>query len=70
MDRLDVLAGLKTTRDRDVAADADFRNNWDTVKAWDESSRYLRIARVKAEELFDAVTDKKHGVMLWIRLHW
>ena len=68
--RLVYLAGLEPTHDSLVAADSQFADNWDTVRSWDESSRYLRIAKVDAEELFDAITDRKHGVMPWIRLHW
>jgi len=37
---------------------------------WSESSRYLRKARAKAEELYIAITDKKHGVLTWIKGRW
>jgi hypothetical protein len=70
VDRLVYLAGLKGRRDADVAADSAFSDNWIVVKDWDESSRYHRIARGQAEGLYDAITDRKHGVLPWIRLHW
>jgi len=68
--RLVFLAGLKPTHDSLVIADSEFLDNWNAVRRWDESSRYLRIAKTDAEELYDAITDRKHGVMPWIRLHW
>jgi HEPN domain-containing protein len=68
--RLVYLAGLEPTLEDLVAADSEFANNWDTVRSLDESSRYLRIAKIDAEDLFDAITDRTHGVMPWIRLHW
>jgi HEPN domain-containing protein len=70
LNRLVTVAGLKAVRDSEVAANSEFRDNWRTVTAWDESSRYLRISKGDAEVLYEAVTDRKHGVMLWMRLHW
>jgi hypothetical protein len=43
---------------------------WNTVKDWDESSRYARTAKAKAKNLYQAITDKKHGVLSWIKSHW
>jgi HEPN domain-containing protein len=68
--RLVTVADLKTARDAAAAAHPDFSNNWITVKDWDESRRYVRMGKVKAEELYEAITDKKHGVLQWIRFHW
>lgn len=68
--RLVYLAGLEPIHDNLVAADSEFEDNWDTVRSWDESSRYRRSAKVDAEDLFNAVTDRMHGVMPWIRLYW
>jgi HEPN domain-containing protein len=70
LDRLVAAGGLKTRRESDAAADSDFSDNWTTVTRWDEASRYARMGKVDAEELYEAIIDKKHGVMPWIRLHW
>jgi hypothetical protein len=64
------LAGLKDDFDAALQADRDLRNNWDIVKDWTESSRYIRRTKAKAEELYDAIIDKKHGVLSWIKQHW
>ena len=33
-------------------------------------SRYDRTAKAKAEKLYAAITDKKHGVLSWIKARW
>jgi hypothetical protein len=35
-----------------------------------EASRYLRKPKNKAEDLYHAVTDKKHGVLPWLKARW
>lgn len=70
VERLVLLAGLKDERDKAVAVDRDLSDNWITVKDWNESSRYRSITKDKAEELYVAITDRKHGVLPWIRWHW
>jgi hypothetical protein len=64
------LAGLGVVLATARAADPDFLDNWDTVKDWDESSRYARTPRSTAEELYDAIIDKRHGVLSWIKGRW
>ena len=64
------LAGLKADLDAASAADPDLLANWDAVKDWREASRYARTPKIKAEELYDAITDKKHGVLPWIKARW
>ena len=68
--QLVALAGLKTGLDADIAADADLSANWETAKDWSEASRYAQTSKAKAEELFQAITDKKHGVFPWLKLRW
>jgi HEPN domain-containing protein len=64
------LAGLKIDLDAALATDPDLLENWNTVKDWREASRYARTPKAKAEELCDAITDKKHGVLPWIKARW
>jgi hypothetical protein len=64
------LADVRASFDAAAAADADLRANWDVVKDWSEASRYARTTKVDAEELYSAVTDKKHGVLTWIKGCW
>jgi HEPN domain-containing protein len=64
------LAGLKPQFDTDLAADRTLDANWTVVKDWNEKSRYERITRSRSRRLYTAITDKKHGVLSWIRSRW
>ena len=64
------LAGLKADLDAALKADPELLTKWNNVKDWTESSRYARKTKAKAEELYEAITDKKHGVLLWIKVRW
>lgn len=64
------VANLELARLEEARADAHFRNNWDLVQQWSEHSRYRRHASEMAEALLNAVSDRKHGVMRWIKRHW
>ena len=44
--------------------------NWNIVKNWSEVSRYVHKTRNEAEELYEAITNKKHGVLPWIKRRW
>jgi HEPN domain-containing protein len=68
--QLFVLAGLKADFDAALQADPAFEDNWDTVKSWNESSRYARTTKTRAEGLYEAITEKKHGVLSWVKLRW
>jgi len=64
------VAGVKGALDAACAADPDLSENWDKVKDWSEASRYARTSKDKAEDLYNAITDKKHGVLGWIKGYW
>lgn len=64
------LAGLKALRDADIAVNAIVEDNWLVVKEWNEAFRYEIAAQLKAERLYQAVTDNANGVLPWIRNHW
>ncbi len=70
LERLLFLAGLQAKRDRDAVRDPDFSAKWGTVKDWNESSRYTRTTGARARALYQAITNAKHGVLPWIKLHW
>jgi HEPN domain-containing protein len=64
------LADLQGSFDAAAGADPQLSKNWDVVKDWTESSRYRRTPKARAERLYDAITDKQHGVLSWIKRHW
>jgi len=65
-----IAADLKAALDKEAARDKAFRDYWLTVKAWSEQSRYQTSSESEARNLYQAVTDSKHGVLRWIRKEW
>jgi hypothetical protein len=64
------LAGFETDFAAATTADSQLDANWEVVAAWTEASRYARTDKAKAERLYAAITDKKHGVLTWIKARW
>ncbi len=64
------LAGLKGTLVADCVTDPNLNGYWDDVKDWSESSRYEHRTKAEAEVLVEAIADKMHGVMTWIKGRW
>jgi hypothetical protein len=45
--------------------------NWKIVTQWGEANRrYDRASRSDAEALINALGDRKHGVLRWLRQYW
>lgn len=55
-----------------AATDADsiLDRNWELTKDWSEQKRYCRMNQGEAEELYTAIADGGHGVLLWIKTQW
>jgi hypothetical protein len=64
------VAGLESALAEESKRDAAFRNNWDSVQLWSERSRYSTHHPETAKKLIEAVRDRKHGILRWIKLHW
>lgn len=64
------VANLERARLEEANADPLFRNNWDVVQEWSEHSRYRRQGAETAQALLQAIGERKHGVILWIKRHW
>jgi hypothetical protein len=64
------LAGLKSDFDAAQLAGRRLARNWETVKEWTEESRYIRTSKAKAEKLYEAIRDKKRGVLSWLKQRW
>jgi hypothetical protein len=47
-----------------------FDGYWDEVAAWSEASRYNRYTLDEAQHMYLAVSDRRHGVLRWIRQFW
>ncbi len=64
------VAGLEERRLEQAGKDPDFRTNWDVVQSWSEQSRYRKNSSEATQALLDAVGDRRHGVVSWIKLQW
>ena len=63
------IAGLEEALER-AGTDPDFRRNWDVVLSWSEQSRYRKQRPDSARALLEAIADRRHGVISWIKLQW
>lgn len=70
IEKLVKLAGIKTVRDTEIAANGILKNNWGIVTKWTEKSRYEKKTQAEAQELYNAIADNANGVMQWIRARW
>lgn len=50
--------------------DASFGDNWKIAEVWSEQSRYEKHGTQSAEALVAAISDRRHGVVAWIKQHW
>jgi HEPN domain-containing protein len=63
-------AKLEKARNEEAARDSAFRDIWGLVQWWSEQSRYSTNPAEKARALIEAVGDRNHGVLQWIRRYW
>ncbi len=70
LSRLVGVANLGGRLGTEAAANAQFRDNWDVVKDWNEASRYELWTGPDAESIVAGVGDPKDGVLRWLRTLW
>jgi hypothetical protein len=64
------VAEIKPSLDALIGTDAKFQLNWTIVKDWNEASRYSIWSENEARDLYEAITQRGHGVFRWAKLHW
>jgi HEPN domain-containing protein len=50
--------------------DSKFQFNWRVTRQWSEESRYQLFSSQKATELISAISERKHGVIAWVKRYW
>lgn len=70
LEKLVTRADLRSDLQAAMASDPLLVKNWEDVRQWSERSRYNRSTRVAAERLYDAIADRRHGVLRWISRSW
>ena len=53
-----------------VRNDPLFLKYWDVVQSWSEQSRYVQHSQASAQELIEAVGNRNHGVIKWVKHYW
>lgn len=64
------IAGLEILLDAEIVHDVEFARNWAVTKDWTESSRYEEHTITEAQDLYSAITNRRNGVLKWIRRYW
>ena len=64
------VAGLEEERLDRANNDPDFQRHWEVVREWTEQSRYQKHLPESARILLLRASDRHHGVISWIKLHW
>jgi HEPN domain-containing protein len=54
----------------EVRLNAGFAASWEEVAGWTEASRYSVWTKNQAAALMDAISNRKDGVMPWIKQRW
>jgi len=68
MDKLLGISGVEGLLQARVKADDGFRDNWNIIRDWSESSRYDHaIEEGAARAMLAAVADPRNGVLSWMK---
>jgi HEPN domain-containing protein len=71
LEKLIKAAGLSSPLKAEEDSDVQFSLNWAVVKGWREQARYeTEIDDKRARDLYSAITNKKHGVLPWLKKYW
>lgn len=64
------VAGLENVLHDEAQRDSAFLRHWDVVKLWSPERRYITTDATTTRDLIEAVGNRNHGVLRWIKLHW
>lgn len=70
LNKLIGVAGLGQELARKISKDKQFETKWAVVAQWKEDSRYEVKNQKEADDLLTAVTNKRSGVLKWIKTYW
>ena len=64
------VANLQADLDAARLHDRQFAARWNSVRNWNEKSRYSLYGRGEAEEIISAISVRGEGVLPWIKRYW
>jgi hypothetical protein len=63
------VADLKAAHD-EAMRQYEFSRRWEILAQWSEESRYKAISIQEAKALIEAIENRRHGILQWLRRHW
>ncbi|MBB6146333.1 HEPN domain-containing protein [Silvibacterium bohemicum] len=70
LEKLALLANLEESRLLLAQEDPIFQDNWASIVRWSEESRYRIIEKQACNEFLNAIMERHHGLMPWIKQLW
>jgi HEPN domain-containing protein len=67
--KLVVVAALESALD-DAVRQSEFGWRWRLVAQWSENSRYSSHSSQEAHDLIEAIENRKHGILQWLKKHY
>lgn len=64
------LADLEKNLGLDIQVDPTLGGNWEKIRDWKETSRYLLKSEANARELLEAICHPTSGLLQWLRRYW
>jgi len=54
----------------DIGVNPALRDNWNTMRQWDDEKRYGVVEEAEAKSLYSSATEPISGILEWIRRRW
>lgn len=64
------LAGVDAELNTAAQRSSKFQKNWIFVCSWTEESRYSLWNKTEAREMLDVISNRRDGVLPWIKRRW
>jgi HEPN domain-containing protein len=64
-----VVAGLKSALE-EAMRQSEFAMRWEIVIRWTEESRYSSHSLQEARDLIEAIENRRHGILQWLKKHY
>jgi len=63
-------AKLGSLLDTAIDLDPNLKTNWKIVGEWSEQDRYRHVSKGEAQDMIEAVANRNHGVLPWVKRYW
>ena len=70
LEKLALLANIEESRLLLAQENPIFQGNWASIIRWSEESRYRVVEKQACHEFLNAIMERHHGLMPWIKQLW